>query len=154
DDLLKMSPAFSPDGTRIAYTTVDSEFHWDTWTVPVLGGEPQLLLRNASGLTWTGPRQVLFSEVKKGDHMGIETADESRAAERSIYLPPSEFGMAHRSYLSPNGKWVLLVEMDIDHLWEACRVVPSDGSSSGKRVGPLQGGCVFGAWSRDSKWIY
>jgi hypothetical protein len=29
----KMSPAFSPDGTRIAYTVVDREFHWDTWVV-------------------------------------------------------------------------------------------------------------------------
>src|SRR5579872_1276205 len=47
DNFLKMSPAFSPDGTRIAYTTVDPNFNWDTWTVPVLGGERQLLLKNA-----------------------------------------------------------------------------------------------------------
>ena len=40
-------------------------------------------------------------------------------------------------YLSPDGKWVLLVEMDIDHLWEPCRLVPADGSSSGHKVGPL-----------------
>ena len=74
DDLLKMSPTFSPDGTRIAYTTVDPEFHWDTWVVPTLGGKPQWLLRNASGLSWTAPRQVLFSEIKTGAHMGIVTA--------------------------------------------------------------------------------
>ena len=66
DNLLKMSPAFSPDGSRVAYTTVDPQFHWDTWVVPTLGGEPQPLLRNASGLVWTGPRQVLFSEIKMG----------------------------------------------------------------------------------------
>ena len=57
-----MSPAFSPDGTRIAYTTVDPQFTWDTWIVPTQGGEPQPWLQNATGLTWIGPRQVLFSE--------------------------------------------------------------------------------------------
>ena len=82
-----MSPAFSPDGTRIAYTTVDPQFRWDTWMVPVLGGEPQLLLKNASGLVWTGPRQVLFSEIKMGVHMGIVAAEESRMGQRDVYLP-------------------------------------------------------------------
>src|SRR5215831_17993526 len=41
DDLNKMSPVFSPDGSRIAYTA--TEFRkWDTWVVPVLGGDPRL----------------------------------------------------------------------------------------------------------------
>ena len=62
--------------------------------------------------------------------------------------------MAHRSYPSPDGKWVLLVEMDEDHAWVPCRVVPADGSSTGRKVGPPAGGCTFGAWSSDSKWIY
>jgi Tol biopolymer transport system component len=154
DSLNKMSPVFSPDGARIAYTTVDQEFRWDTWTVPVLGGEPQLMLRNASGLVWTGPRQVLFSEIKKGVHMGIVTAEESRAGQRDIYLPADEAGMAHRSYMSPDGKWVLLVEMDTDHLWAPCRLVPADGGSPGRKVGPPEGGCTFGAWSPDGQWMY
>jgi serine/threonine protein kinase len=154
DDNPKMSPVFSPDGTRVAYTLIDQELHWDTWVVPVLGGEPQRLLRNAAGLTWNGPRQVLFSEIKMGDHMGLVTAEESRANQREVYLPADEFAMAHRSYQSPDGKWVLLVEMDIDHLWEPCRVVPADGSSPGRKVGPPGGGCTFGAWSPDGKWIY
>jgi class 3 adenylate cyclase/Tol biopolymer transport system component len=154
DSLFKMCPAFSPDGSRIAYTTEDSAFHWDTWVVPVLGGEPQLLLKNASGLVWAGPRQVLFSEMKKGIHMAIVTAEESRVGARDVYLPADEGGMAHRSYLSPDGKWVLLVEMDGDHLWEPCRLVPADGSSPGRQVGPPGGGCTSGAWSPDGKWMY
>ena len=154
DSLNKMSPAFSSDGSRIAYTTVDSEFHWDTWVVPALGGEPQLLLKNASGLVWTGPRQVMFSEMKKGVHMGIVAAEESRMGARDVYLPADEAAMAHRSYPSPDGKWVLLVEMDGDHLWERCRLVPADGSSPGRQVGPSGGGCTSGAWSPDGKWMY
>ncbi len=155
DNIAKMSPAFSPDGARIAYTTYwDREFSWDTWAVPVLGGEPQQWLKNASGLVWTGPRQVLFSEIKMGAHMGIVAAEESRMGARDVYLPAEEPSMAHRSYLSPDGKWVLLVEMDQDHLWLPCRVVPMDGSSTGHRVGPPGGGCTAGAWSPDGKWMY
>jgi hypothetical protein len=46
------------------------------------------------------------------------------------------------------------VEMDRDHLWLPCRVVPMDGSSQGHQVGPSGGGCTFGAWSPDGKWMY
>jgi hypothetical protein len=119
----------------------------------VLGGQPQLLLRNASGLVWTGPRQVLFSEVKMGDHMGLVTSEESRMQAREVYLPADDPAMAHRSYLSPDGKWVLLVEMDMDHLWVPCRLAPFDGSAPARSVGPA-GGCTFAAWSPDGKWMY
>jgi serine/threonine protein kinase/Tol biopolymer transport system component len=156
DGLNKLSPAFSPDGGRIAYTTVDPAFSWDTWAVPVRGGEPRLLLKNASGLVWTGPRRVMCSEIKKGEgvHMVIVAAGEDRVGARDVYLPADDAAMAHRSYLSPDGKWVLLVQMDGDHLWEPCRLVPADGSSPGRQVGPPGGGCTFGAWSPDGKWMY
>jgi serine/threonine protein kinase len=154
DSFDKMSPAFSPDGSRIAYTIVDPQFHWDTWVVPVLAGEPQLLLKNASGLVWTDPRQLMFSEMRMGVHMAVVTAEQSRTGQRNVYVPPDEPRMAHRSYLSPDAKSVLLVEMDNDHLWERCRVVPADGSSEGHKVGPPGGGCTSGTWSRDGKWMY
>jgi len=154
DNVLKMSPTFSPDGARLAYTTVDAQFHWDTSVVPTLGGEPQPLLRNASGLTWTGPGQVLFSEIKTGVHMGIVASQENRMGARAVYFPEIVPGMAHRSYLSADGKWVLLVEMDQDHIWLPCRLVPMDGSSQGRYVGPLGGGCTVAAWTPDGKWMY
>jgi serine/threonine protein kinase len=154
DDLAKMSPVFSPDGTHIAYTTVNQDFKWDTWTVPVLGGEPRMMLKNASGLVWTGPRRIMFSEIRMGVHMAVVASDENRVGRHDVYVPPDEPDMAHRSYLSPDGKSVLLVEMDIDHLWEPCRVVPADGSSPGHKVGPPRGGCTFASWSPDGKWMY
>ncbi len=154
DNVIKMDPTFSPDGSRVAYTTLNPPYHMDTWVVPTLGGEPQPLLRNASGLVWTGPRQVLFSELKMGAHMGIVAAEESRIGARDIYLPEFEPAMAHRSYLSPDGKWVLVVEMDQDHYWLPCRLVPMDGSSRGRHVGPLGGGRTVAAWSHDGKWMY
>ena len=154
DTLDKMSPAFSPDGSRIAYTTVNPEFQWDTWTVPVHGGKPQMMLKNASGVVWISPGRIMFSEMRKGVHMAVVTADESRAAQRDVYVPANEPEMAHRSSLSPDSKWVLVVEMDIDHLWEPCRLVPVDRSSAGQKIGPPGGGCTFAAWSRDGEWMY
>src|SRR5262249_13196651 len=92
DHASKYRPVFSPDGSRIAYTGVglDTGGVWETWWVPVLGGEPTRLLPNAAGLNWTTPQDVLFSEIKTGLHMGIVTARQDRGAAREIYFPAHE----------------------------------------------------------------
>ena len=82
DGQRKAGPAvFSLDGTRVAYTIAEGQ--WDTWTVPVLGGQPSRMLTNAQGLTWiatsAGPR-VLFSEwLEARPRMALITSTESRA---------------------------------------------------------------------------
>jgi DNA-binding winged helix-turn-helix (wHTH) protein/Tol biopolymer transport system component len=153
DALPKMAPSFSPDGSRIAYTTTDRHFNWDTWVVPVLGGEARRVMPNAAALTWADRRQVLFSEVRPpNEMMAIVTAAESRAEERNVYVPIG-WGMAHRSWASPDGKWVLISEMDTGG-WMPCRVVPFDGSSHGHAVGPNPARCTYAGWSPDSKTMY
>jgi eukaryotic-like serine/threonine-protein kinase len=154
DDAPKMSPAFSPDGSRIAYTTVNGR-DWATWVVPVLGGEPRLWLPNAAALVWTGKSRLLFSEIEDGPlHMGIVTAEESRAEARDLYVPTHERGMAHRSYPSPDGKSILVVEIDERGDFVPCRLVPAAGNSQGKLVGPSDGACTFAGWSPDGEWMY
>lgn len=149
----KYGPVFTPDGTRVAYTNKVSG-EWDTWTVPVLGGQPVRLLPNASGLTWIADHLVLFSEIKAGLHMGIVTATDSRAARREIYIQPDEHAMAHYSYLSPDRRSVLVVEMTGVHAFtQPCRLVPFDGHSAGRPVGP-HGTCLSAAWSPDGRWMY
>jgi hypothetical protein len=62
----KYGPVFTPDGSRVAYTQLDATrdgLSWDTFTVPVLGGEPTRLLPNASGLTFLANGRVLFAEI-------------------------------------------------------------------------------------------
>ena len=61
--------------------------------------------------------------------------------------------MAHRSFLSPDSKSILVVEMNASG-WLPCRVLPFDGSSSGRRVGPEPAQCTDAAWSPDGKWMY
>ena len=154
DGLSKMGPlAFSPDGSRIAYTVGIA----DSWTVPVLGGGPShwLTVGTPSWIAAAGghPRIMFSAGTGEGLHMGIFTATESRADQRQVYLPKDANGMAHRSYASPDGRSVLTVEMDITS-WLPCRLVPFDGSEPGIQVGPQPSQCTDAAWSPDGKWMY
>src|SRR5208337_1683680 len=125
-EVQKMNPVFSPDGSSVAFGTVDP---WDIWEVSILGGEPRLMMKNASSLTWIdGGKRLLFSELKTGVHMGVVTTDEARGQSRDVYLPAGERSMAHHSYLSPDSRWVLVVLMNSLGKLTQCRVVQFDGS--------------------------
>ena len=152
DKFAKMSPQFSPDGSTIAYTVFALD-EFNTWMVPVLGGEPRLMFPNTEGLTWIDSGHLLFSEFVSGIHMAVVTSASTRDQIRDVYVPPRERGMAHRSALSPDHKWVLLVEMD-NGGWLPCRLVPFDDSSASKPVGPQGAACTYVAWSPDQAWMY
>lgn len=149
----KYGPAFSPDGSQIAYTVVNDK-QFQTWTVPVLGGEPHLLLKNAAGLSWLGPDEILFSRVSNGVlHMGIVRGTLASGNFRQVYLPVHTRAMAHYSYASPDRKVALIVEMDSRGLWAPCRLISLENRFSPKRVGPA-GSCTAAAWSPDGAWMY
>jgi eukaryotic-like serine/threonine-protein kinase len=152
DSTLKLSPIFSPDGSRIAYGTVDP---WDVWEVPVLGGQPHRLLANASSLTWIDEgKRLLFSEIKQGLHMALVSTDSARGQSRDVYVPPGDRSMVHHSYLSPDGRWVLVVMMNNQGELIPCRIVRFEGSAEPRVVGPPDAICISGAWSLDGKWVY
>jgi eukaryotic-like serine/threonine-protein kinase len=159
----KMTPVFTPGGDRIVYTVrslMTDPMGWSTWTVSAFGGEPKLLLSNASALTWipgASPPRVLFSQVDTGIHMLILTSAENRTEGRTVYSPVG--GMAHRSFLSPDRKHVLVVEMAGG--WQPCRLVPFEPAGqtesspgAGKLVGPSPGQCSSAAWSPDGSHMY
>jgi eukaryotic-like serine/threonine-protein kinase len=152
DSSVKLGPAFSPDGSNIAYSTVEP---WNIWEVPVLGGDPHILLPNASSLTWIeAGKRLLFSEIKEGLHMVLVTTDQSRGQSRDVYVPPGERSMVHHSYLSPDGKWVLVVEMGNRGDLLPCRIVPFHGKGDVRVIGPAGSACTSGAWSPDGESVY
>jgi eukaryotic-like serine/threonine-protein kinase len=152
---LKTDPVFSPDGSTVAYTV-----GFDTWTVPIGGGKAQRSLPNLSGLRWIDGNTLLFSELAGSGSlrgMAVATSDASGTRKRVVYTPAGPVGMAHRSYVSPDRKWVLVaaeMERRPPWVWQPCRVVPFDGSSSGRTVGPPGAACTAGAWSPDGNWMY
>jgi eukaryotic-like serine/threonine-protein kinase len=150
----KLGPSFSPDNSRISYGLGGQP--WETWEVPVFGGvEPHMMMPNASSLTWIeGGKRLLFSEIKEGLHMAVVTTDEGRGSSRDVYVPAGKRSMAHHSFISPDGRWVLIVEMDSRSEIIPCRIVPFQGSNEVRVVGPPNGACLSGAWSPDGKWIY
>ncbi len=152
DESTKLAPAFSPDSSRITYGTCCTPT-WDTWVVPVIGGTPRRLFANATALSWIDSEHLLFSEIKKGVHLGLVTSNMQRGDSRDVYLPAHERAMVHFSALSPDKKSVLVVEMGGDGNFLPCRLVPFDGSSGPRQVGPASR-CVAVAWSPDGKWMY
>lgn len=152
----KQFPQFSPDGVRIAYSTLETSGFY-TWVVPVLGAqEPRRLLTNAMGLHWINERnqpRILFSYLTgKGVTMAVASSTESRSDQRTVYVEDGI--MNHLSFLSPDGKQLLMNAMESNGRWEPCRLAPYDGSSKGKKVGPQPAQCWDAAWSPDGKWMY
>ncbi len=150
------APTFTPDGSHIAFSLISQTSlggDWDTYTIPITGGEPARLLPNATGLTFVGAHEVLYSEFKVGTHLGIVVSQEDRSRHREVYYPSHVRGMAHFSHLSPDRREVLVVEMDRAAKFRQCRLVPFDGSSPGIPVGPV-GSCRYAAWSPDGAWMY
>jgi DNA-binding winged helix-turn-helix (wHTH) protein/Tol biopolymer transport system component len=152
DPRLKYGPAFSPDGSEVAYTVMEHK-GWSTYAVSVLGGEPRLVLSNAAGLTWLDRNQLLFSQTKNGQHMGIVAGPQTRDGLRELYFPAHERAMAHYSYPSPDRKSALVVEMDGNGHWVSCRLISLDGRFESRTIGPA-GVCDAAGWSPDGQWMY
>src|SRR5262245_38834377 len=156
DEFQKLAPVLPADGTRIAYTVTGGDERWSTWIVPTLRGTPRRWLHNASGLTWLPSGQLLFAEFKPGTmlHMAIVIGDEARTTTTDVYVPSNNRGRAHRAASSPDGKSVLVVEMDELGIWMRCRLVPRAAAASAPQVGPTGSRCTDVGWAPDGRYMY
>jgi DNA-binding winged helix-turn-helix (wHTH) protein/Tol biopolymer transport system component len=152
DTRWKYGPTFSSDGSQIFYTAVEGT-RFVTYTVPVLGGAPRLVLDNAAGLSQIGPDQVLFSRVRSGLHMGLVMGTLTSQHFRNVYFPTNERAMVHYSAASSDRKTALAVEMDERGDWGPCRIVSLNGSFPPRQAGP-GAPCTSAVWSPDGSWMY
>jgi serine/threonine protein kinase/Tol biopolymer transport system component len=154
DQFMKLALAFSPDSSLITYGTVNP---WNVYQASVLGGgEPSLMLPNASSPSWIDKgKSLLYSEIVGGGlHMVLVTSDPSRGNRRVVYAPAEERGMVHHSHLSPDGKWVLIVTMDGAGQVGPCSIIPFQNATQPRELTPPGSVCRDTAWSPDGKWMY
>jgi DNA-binding winged helix-turn-helix (wHTH) protein/Tol biopolymer transport system component len=152
DARIKYNLAFSPDGSQIAYTVMESP-SFATYTISVLGGDSHLLLSNAAGLTWLDPHHFLFSRTRSGLHLGVVTETVAGSDFRELYFPPHERAMAHYSFASPDRRSALVVEMNGQGEWSSCQLISLDGQSPPRPIGP-DGRCTAAGWSPEGSWMY
>jgi len=94
----------------------------DIWIVPVLSGQAAAALTTAEDRpgSWmhAGQPRVPVSEMTGRDSSVHCLFHREAAEQRNVYVA-STTGMAHRSHLSPDRKWVLVIEMDRGK-WLSC----------------------------------
>ena len=99
-------------------------------------GRARRWLPNASGLSWMGADELLYSETKKMSHMAVVRSTTTRTDARDVYVPANESHMAHRAAASPDGRWVIVVEMAASGLFGPCRVRCSRMATSDSAQNP------------------
>ena len=72
----KQTISFAQDSSRVYFTQIEGPFAWNTYELPLLGGqEPKLFMANATGLSWISSDRVLFSTIRAGIHMKLSTSN-------------------------------------------------------------------------------
>ena len=127
-----LAPTFSPDGRDVIFhlpRESSSGTEWDLWSVPVTGGKPTLLVRNAAQATTSNARIYAFVRPKDeffdGTRLVIATPDGFRPlveAVSGIFEPK----------MSPDGNNIAY--QDGDSIWV---VDVSTGESSEVAVGRM-----------------
>ncbi|HEX6199949.1 MAG TPA: winged helix-turn-helix domain-containing protein, partial [Thermoanaerobaculia bacterium] len=129
------SPAWSPDGTAIAYRRWRREDGWGIYRVPALGGAERKLADlgrvGTSGLAWSPDGRWLAFGLRAGGDgpLALHRLDLETGARERLTRPPGTIQGDQLPAWSPDGRrlaFVRTVDADASEL----RVVPAGGGRS------------------------
>jgi Tol biopolymer transport system component len=131
-----ISPSFTPDGRAILFHLPrgprSSPDTWDLWTVPVTGGEPTLLHRNASmgaykpGTAQTSPNAVLaFVHPSPGDWSSEVLYFETAGGHLGWSAPFRGSEIAFPKW-SPDGTRIAYADVDGVYVYDAASEGPTE----------------------------
>jgi Tol biopolymer transport system component len=139
------SPAWSPDGTRIAFASTRAGGTLCVWTMAADGGDPRRVTRGHGEYPDWSPdgREIVYAAPPGGrgqyDLWRI-AADGNGEPIRITTSPATDFAPAW----SPDGRWIAY-QADTGSRWELWIIRP-DGSDA-HRVSPAGADGVWAAWT-------
>ncbi len=148
---LKIHPAWSPDGTTIAYGRVDRSGSWDIWETPALGGTPRRVILDAFEPSFAPDGRLVY--VNGGDGTVWEAGALGENPHR-LAGAPQGYAVDLDPRMSPSGR--LLAFTAIQGSGGPYGTLAVAKLATGKiRLLPQAGALALSAaWSPDSRTVY
>ncbi|MGH9491012.1 MAG: protein kinase domain-containing protein [Terriglobales bacterium] len=147
---LKVHPAWSPDGSMLAYARINHSGIWDIWEVPALGGAPRRIIFDATTPSFTPAGKLIYQNLADG---GVwEAGAFGEDPHEIVAAIPGDSDSQPR--VSPDGRWVAFAADPNGGGPRRALAVANLATGKTRILGGVGSLALSPAWSPDSRAIY